>query len=200
MADHRPPVVRRASRTRSPAGAFLLTALAAVAGVAGFILFVGLVAPPPPDAAAVPGRLTVGDLALELQTSGWITHDDVGGPAPAAVANGFQMPASMMPGLPEHGVHRLYLEAVLSNVGSSSAGFTPREFSVRSTGGATWSLDQPATFQAGSLLPGQARSLDLLFDVPEAIDQLELVWSHDGQIQSVQVSAGAAPAAQHDHA
>jgi hypothetical protein len=197
MAGHGSAAVRRRSRAPSPAGAVLIAGLATVAGVAGFILFLSLVAPPRPDPPVVPGRLVAGDLVLELQNAGWITHDDVGGPVPASVQGGFQMPASMMPGMPDPGVHRLYLEAVLSNTGSGEAAFAPRDFSVRAATGATWPLDQPATFQTATLRPGQTRSLDLLFDVPDTVSQLNLVWAHAGQLQSLQV--GATPPPIHDH-
>jgi hypothetical protein len=107
------------------------------------------------------------------------------------------MPASMMPGMPDPGTHRLYLEAVLSNTGSGVAGFAPGDFAVRSGSGATWRLDQPPTFQAASLRPGQTRSLDMLFDVPDTVAQLDLVWAHAGQMQSVQV--GTTPPPIHEH-
>lgn len=175
----------------------MVAGVAVAACAAGLVLLLSLVAPPPPNIPAPPGRLVAGDLVFQVQDTGWITHDDIGGPAPPSVENGFQMPASMMPGMPDHGIHRLYLEAVLSNTGWSDDGFAPREFSVRSATGETWALDQPATFQAGSLGPGQARSLDLLFDVPEAVSQLDLVWTHGGQVQLVRV--GAAPPPIHDH-
>jgi hypothetical protein len=197
MAGHGSAVIRRRPRAPSPAGALVITAIATIAGVAGFILFLSVVAPPPTEPQAVPGRLVAGDLVLELQNSGWITHDDIGGPAPASVQNGFQMPASMMPGMPNPGTHRLYLEAVVSNTGSSEAAFAPHDFSVRATSGATWPLNQPATFEAASLQPGQTRSLDLLFDVPDSVADLDLVWAHAGQLQAVQV--GAAPPPVHDH-
>src|SRR5258708_37424054 len=182
--------VRRRSRApgaSSPAGALAVAGLAAAAGVAGFILFLSLLAPPRPGAPGQPGRVVAGNLVLELQNAGWITHDDIGGPTPADATDGFQMPASMMPGMPDHGVHRLYLEAVISDVGSSDAAYTPREFSVRAPDGATWALSSPSTFVAGSLQPGQTRSLDLLFDVPEAVTALQLQWTHDGQVQLVPV-------------
>lgn len=197
MAGHGSAVIRRRSRAPSPAGALVITALATVAGVVGFTLFLSVVAPPSPDPPVVPGRLVAGDLVLELQNAGWITHDDVGGPLPASVQDGFQMPASMMPGMPDPGIHRLYLEAVLSDTGTNEAAFAPRDFSVRSASGATWPLDQPATFEAASLRPGQTRSLDLLFDVPDSVANLDLVWAHAGQLQSVQV--GATPPPIHDH-
>jgi hypothetical protein len=86
---------------------------------------------------------------------------------------------------------------VLGNDGSGDAGFAPREFSVRSADGATWALDQPATFLAGSLQPGQTRSLDMLFDVPEAVQRLDLAWAHAGQVQLIPVGAAAPPVHQH---
>jgi len=193
-------VVGRRPRARagpSRAGALTILGLAAAAGAAGAILFLTVVAPPPPDQPAAPGRLVAGDLVFDLQEAGWITHDDMGGPVPSSVENGFQMPASMMPGMPDEGVHRLYLEAVISNTGSGQAAFAPREFAVRSASGQTWALDEPATFQAASLEPGQSRSLDLLFDVPEAVSDLDLVWTHGGEVQFARV--GASPPPIHDH-
>ncbi|HEY7201096.1 MAG TPA: hypothetical protein VIC57_12815 [Candidatus Dormibacteraeota bacterium] len=201
MAGIRSGVDRRRPRVRArPAGlgALAIIGLAAIAGLAGLVLFLSLVAPPPPSEPAAPGRLVAGDLVFEMQTAGWITHDDVGGPVPASVENGFQMPASMMPGMPDPGVQRLYLEAVLSNAGCCQAAFAPREFSVRSAAGQTFALDQPATFDAGSLGPGQSRSLDLLFDVPDTVSTLDLVWTHGGQVQFARV--GASPPPIHDHA
>src|SRR5215472_7887198 len=197
MAGHGSAVIRRRQRAPSPAGALVIIALATIAGVAGFILFLSVVAPPRSDPPVVPGRLVAGDLVLELQNAGWITHDEIGGPAPASVQNGFQMPASMMPGMPGPGTHRLYLEAVISDDGSSEAAFAPRDFSVRSRSGATWQLNQPATFTAASLQPGQTRSLDLLFDVPDTVADLDLVWAHAGQLQAAPVDA--APPPIHDH-
>lgn len=188
----------RAPGAPSPAGALLVAGLATVAGVAGFVLFLALVAPPRPGPLAPPGQLAAGDLVLQLQSSGWIEHDDIGGPTPPAIQNGFEMPASMMPDMPDHGTHRLYLEAVLSNAGTGAVEFNPREFSVRAPDGSYWPLDQPATFSAGSLQAGQIRSLDLLFDVPESIVQLDLMWTHGGEVQYVQVGASPPPVT-HDH-
>jgi hypothetical protein len=198
MAGHGSAVIRRRQRAPSPAGALVITAIATIVGVAGFILFLSVAAPPRSDPQAVPGQLVAGDLVLQLQNAAWITHDEIGGPVPASVENGFQMPASMMPGMPDPGIHRLYLEAVVSDTGSNEAAFTPHDFSVRSTSGAVWPLNQPATFQAGSLQPGQTRSLDLLFDVPDSVADLELVWAHAGQLQAVKVGATPPPAHQHD--
>jgi hypothetical protein len=201
MAGLGPRVVARRPRMRAgrfPAASLAIGGLAVIAGAAGLVVVLGLVAPPPPNHPPAPGRVVAGDLVFELQSAGWIAHDDMGGPVPTSVANGYQMPASMMPGMPDHGAHRLYLEAVLSNTGTALAGFGPREFSVRAATGQTWPLDQPATFEAASLAPGQTRSLDLLFDVPESISKLDLVWTHGGQVQLVQVGAPAPPA-EHDH-
>jgi len=200
MAGVASTAVRRRQRARRrsprPVG-LLISGVAIVAALAGVVLFLLLVAPPPPQLPDVPGRMVAGDLVLELQDSGWITHDDIGGPVPSSVANGFQMPASMMPGMPDAGIHRLYLEAVLSDTGSGTAAYAPREFSVRAPDGGTWPLDQPATFVAGSLARGQTRSLDMLFDVPDTVSRLDLVWTHEGQLLSTAV--GAPPPPIHDH-
>jgi hypothetical protein len=190
---------RRALRAPrgSSAGVVAVIGLAALAAAAGLVLLLGAVAPPRPDVPRPAGTLVAGDLQLQVQNTGWITHDDVGGPTPASIQNGFTMPASMMPGLPDHGTHRLYLEAVLSNVGQGAASFAPREFSVRAPSGRTWPLDDPPTFAAGSLQPGQTRSLDMLFDVPDTVTRLDLAWAHDGADGSISIDSRPPPPHQH---
>jgi hypothetical protein len=176
MGVSRPRRASRVGRTAPArsAGVVVVLGAAAVAGLAGLLLLLGAVAPPRPAPAVPAGTLIAGDLSLQVQTSGWITHDDVGGPTPAALQNGFAMPASMMPGMPDHGTHRLYLEAVVSDGGQASASYAPGDFSVQTPGGGReWPLDQPASFGPGTLAPGQTRSLDLLFDVPDTIAKLD---------------------------
>ena len=198
MAGPTTLAVRRRSRApaRPSPGRFVVIGLVALVAAGGLLLLLLAVAPPRPAPQPVPGELVAGDLTLQLQASGWITHDDVGGPTPGAVQNGFQMPASMMPGMPEHGTHRLYLEVVVSDLGSNGTSFAPGDFWVRS-GNTTWPLNRPATFAPGTLQPGQARSFDLLFDVPEAVSRLDLVWNHDGQAQSLAVDSPPPPAHTH---
>jgi len=180
-------------RAVSPSPWPLVFGLAIVAGLAGLLLLLGLVAPPPPALVAPPSTILAGDLSLQIQGTSWITHDDVGGPTPPAVEHGFQMPASMMPGMPEHGTHRLYVEAVLSNIGQSQASYSPGEFTARAPGGGTWHLNQPAAFAPGVLAPGQERSLDLFFDIPESQVATELAWTHDGLTQSIPVDSRPPP-------
>jgi len=107
------------------------------------------------------------------------------------------MPASMMPGMPDPGTHRLYLEVVLSDLGVASASYAPQEFSVRSPAGREWPLNEPASFGRGSLAPGQTRSLDLLFDVPDSESRLDLVWAHGGAAGSLGIDARPPPPHQH---
>jgi hypothetical protein len=199
MAVSRP---RRAARSRRTAsspslGALAVLGLAGASGIAGLVLLLGVLAPPRSAPPAPPGTLIAGELSLQVQTSGWITHDDVGGPVPASVQNGFSMPASMMPGMPGQGTHRLYLEAVLSDVGQQTASYAPDELTVRSPSGGQWPLNQPASFGPGTLAPGQSRSLDLLFDVPDTVARLDLAWAHGGTTGSISVDATPPPAHQH---
>jgi len=188
---------RRLTASRPSRGALAVLGLAGAAGIAGVILLLGIFAPPRPAPAPAPGTLVAGDLSVQVQTSGWITHDDVGGPVPASVQNGFSMPASMMPGMPAAGTRRLYLEAVLSDVGQQTASYAPGEFAVRSPAGGEWPLNQPASFGPGTLAPGQTRSLDLLFDVPDTVARLDLAWSHQGTAGTISVDATPPPAHQH---
>jgi hypothetical protein len=176
----------------SPYGLGLLAAGAA-AGVAGVLLVLSMAAPPRPETPDQPGTLEANGLRLQIQNSGWITHDEVGGPTPASIRNGFDMPASMMPGMPAHGTERLFLEVVLSDVGGETVRFTPLEFSVRAPDGSSWRLNHPASFGPGALQPGQGRSLDLFFDIPDGVTRLQLAWDHDGRLQSTPIDARPPP-------
>lgn len=180
---------------RIPAGA-LLTALAAAAGLLGCVLLLLLVAPPRPPQPSDAGTLRIGDLSLQIQDTGWITHDHIGGATPAP-EKGFDMPASMMPGMPDEGKHRLYLEVVVEDTGTSSAAFAPREFTLRSPGGQTWALNDPPSFGPQTLMPGQMRSLDLYFDIPDTVAQVQLAWAHDGDMQ--QLAIDSRPPPPHNH-
>jgi hypothetical protein len=191
---------RRKPRTRRrparfPAAA-LVTALAAAAGLLGLVLLLLLLAPPRPPQPPDAGRLRIGDLSLRVQDSGWTTHDHIGGATPAP-AKGFDMPASMMPGMPDEGKHRLYMEVVLEDTGQSSATFAPREFTLRSAGGRTWPLNDPPSFGPQTLLPGQTRSLDLYFDIPDSVAQVQLAWARDGDMQ--QLAIDSRPPPPHNH-
>ena len=152
-----------------------------------------MVAPPRPATREEPGTLEANGLRLQIQNSGWISHDKAGGPTPASIQNGFEMPASMMPGMPAPGSQRLFLELVLSDVGQDSVSFTAREFSVRAPNGIFWKPNNPALFGPSSLQPGQGRSVDLFFDVPEGVTRLELVWEHGGQLQSIPIDSRPPP-------
>jgi hypothetical protein len=180
---------------RRPAS-LLIAVLAAGAALIGLGLLLLLVAPPRPAALSAPGTLRSGDLSLQIQDSGWITHDTIGGATPAP-ETGFQMPASMMPGMPDEGKHRLYLEVVLEDVGQSRAAFAPQEFTLRTPQGGSWPLNQPPSFGRASLEPGQTRSLDLMFDIPDTVSQVALAWAHDGDTQ--QLSIDSRPPPPHNH-
>jgi hypothetical protein len=152
-----------------------------------------MVAPPRPEARGEPGTLEANGLRLQIQNSGWIAHDEVGGPTPASIQHGFEMPASMMPGMPAHGTERLFLEVVLSDIGQDAVSFTALEFSVRAPSGMSWKPNHPASFGPGSLRPGQGRSLDLFFDVPDGVTRLDLAWDHGGQLQSMPIDSRPSP-------
>jgi hypothetical protein len=190
--------VRRALRPqvrRRPVG-ILIAALAAGASLVGLGLLLLVVAPPRPAPLVEQGTLLSGDLSLRIQDTGWITHDTIGGATPAP-DTGFQMPASMMPGMPDEGKHRLYIEVTLDDVGQASASFAPQEFTLRTPEGRSWPLDQPASFGPATLLPGQIRSLDLLFDIPDTVSQVLLAWNHDGETQ--QLAIDSRPPPPHNH-
>jgi hypothetical protein len=151
----------------SPAGLVVLAGVATIAGVVGFTLFLALLPPPRPQPLATPGRLVAGDMVVEVRSAAWVAES---GP----------------------GVRRLQLQAVVSNVGSGSVAVEPRDFSVRGPDGVAWPADERVTPAPGSLRPGQARSIDLLFEIPAEAERLDLAWAHAGQVRFVQV--GATPA------
>ena len=68
---------------------------------------------------------------------------------------------------------------------------------MRSPGGRTWPLNQPAAFASGTLQPGQQRSLDLFFDMPDSLSASELAWAHDGQSQSLSIDSRPPPPHSH---
>jgi hypothetical protein len=200
---HHPGAARRAQpdserRNAAPRAAFVI-AIGACASLLGLVLLLLLVAPPRSAPPQQPGILTAGDLSLQIQDSGWVTHDHVGAApgATPAVPDGFKMPDSMMPGLPSEGTQRLWVEAVLTNRGQASDSFTPEEFAVQTPHGRTWQIDKPADFKAGSLAPGQSITVGMSFDVPDTVSDLELVWNKDGQSSSMSVDSR--PPAQHVH-
>ena len=198
-SDGRTPRGRHRQMRRHPArfpAAALVIALAAAAALLGLALLFLLLAPPRPGPPSGSGTLRIGDLSLQIQDSGWITHDSIGGATPAP-EQGFQMPASMMPGMPDEGKHRLHVEVVLENAGSSGTSFAPQEFALRASDGRSWPLNEPASFERATLQPGQTRSLDLYFDIPDTVAQVQLAWAHDGDTE--QLAIDSRPPPPHNH-
>jgi hypothetical protein len=74
------------------------------------------------------GAVTVGGLTLRVQSAQWIQMEH-------GSQDGFQMPAQMMPGAPDHDQQRLVLAVTISNRGDRATQFRHDEFALQAPGG-----------------------------------------------------------------
>jgi hypothetical protein len=162
-------VVRRGLSAPAGLRAAAAAVVAALAGVAAFVLFLTALAPPSTAPVVAPGRLMAGDLVLAVRSAEWT------GAGPVA------------------GTRTLRLEAQLSDVGAEAAALEPGDFSVRAPGDAAWPLARPDGVGPAWVRPGEARTVDLQFEVPASEAELDLVWTHAGQVRRVQVVAAPGP-------
>lgn len=110
-------------------------------------------------------------LRLRLERATWL-HE------PVDHGDAVKLPAST--GAPRPGEHRLRVELTLFNAGQQEQGFSPRELLLTSSSGPAWrpSGGEP---EASHLLPAQALSLSLHFDVPSTAGPLRLEWERSGE-------------------
>jgi hypothetical protein len=133
--------------------------------------------------AAKPGAIEVGTLAVQVQTVTWISANDARG----SMDSGVGQESSTNQDMPAQGMHRLYLEALVSNFGRDSASLAPSDLSIQSPDGRTWQLHQPAALPLGLLEPGDRHNIDLFVDVPAAVTLRQLRWSNRAHGQSVPI-------------
>jgi hypothetical protein len=136
--------------------------------------------------------LEEGGLGLTVNTMLWMDSgmDAPGQPTPA----GFEMPASMMPGMQTAGNQRLRIELYIRNVTTDPQRYALSDFVLVGPGGKTWKvLANAATVhsvapQDGVLDQGFSTTVDLYFDVPAGqTKNLSVRWSHGGSTVSFPV-------------
>jgi hypothetical protein len=169
----------------------LAASVLALAGIAqlmlGWLPALGSAAPPPqPAAVAADG------VATRVVQARWIAHDHN---ADTGTGPGYQMPLSMMPGMPADGQARLALSVTVTNTASGGRPVDPEdEFILRDAASdESW---RPAadTFDGLSRL-GSLNAADgvIFFDLPEEKQgegQLYLDWKHAGRSVRLAVRPG----------
>jgi uncharacterized protein DUF4352 len=107
-------------------------------------------------------------------------------------AGGYQMPASMMPGMQAAGDNRLRVEVDLSNVSASVQRYSTTDFSLSGPGGKTWKVNgqEHSTLPvSANLQPGFSTTVDVYFDIPASdAKHLTLHWSRGGRTISMPVN------------
>jgi hypothetical protein len=153
---------------RIRAGHGVLVTAASVLALAGLGQFVLGWVPAGKPAAAQPQAVAVAadGIAANVREVRWIAHDHN---AETGTGPGYQMPLSMMPGMPEDGQTRLAISVTVTNTEGGGRAVDPAgEFTLADAAtGESW---QPSadTFDGLSRLPaGNAADGVLFFDVPE---------------------------------
>jgi hypothetical protein len=178
-----PPSGKAGHARPLPTALLVVCSLALAALIGAFPSVAGMGMSPLPTPAAEPGAIEVGTLAVQVQTVTWISANDPRGSMDSGVGHEFGTNQDM----PAQGMHRLYLQALVSNFGRDSASLAPSDLPIQSPDGRTWQLRQPATLAAGLLEPGERHSIDLFVDVPAAVALRQLRWSHGAHGQSIPI-------------
>lgn len=156
---------------------------------AGFVLVARHSAPPAP--VVVVDGLQASVTAVEQLAH---NHDDTAGP--------YQMPLSMMPGMPADSDVRLAVSLVLTNRSTSGAAIDPAtEFALHRVAGGRWSAGSDTFGGLGRLGAHSQVVGTLFFDVPADradISKLYLKWVHQRQGALLEIPDQGAPA--HSHA
>lgn len=172
----------------------LVTVLPAALGIALLVQMLRERPSGPPLVVAVGDLAPAGALSLQAEMAEWVGHD----------MGGQKMPPTMMPGMPEEGQRRLHVELTLRNSRGAGAGAEmarAREFRLISAHGGSWSALR-GSFEEAAVGPGQMRTEDLYFDVPEQeanLQDLRLVWSRGGRKVYVILAADGDTAHQERH-
>jgi hypothetical protein len=129
-----------------------------------------------------------GGLALSVDTMAWMMN--------MTPTKGYQMPASMTPGMQPVGDNRLRVEVSLSDVTTDVQRYSVTDFSLSGPGGKIWKVDGPGHSDMATsavLEPGFQTTVDLYFDIPaKKSKNLTLKWSRGGTTVSIPVNTGTA--------
>jgi hypothetical protein len=145
-------------------------------------------AAPPVQAAAVAGD----GVAARVVESRWVGHDHN---AETGTGPGYQMPLSMMPGMPADGQVRLAVSVTVTNTGTTGRRMDPdKEFTLSDAASDEAWRPVADTFDGLSRL-GSLSAADgvVFFDVPEQKQtdgQFYVGWKHAGQSVRLAVRPG----------
>jgi len=115
----------------------------------------------------------INGLFLRLESADWL-HDSM-----VHTETGYQMPASMTPGMPLAGQQRLAVEVSLRNTSRRRQEFNVEELELRSPDDAIWPSTSSEVTET-TLNPGEMVSAVVQFDVPEKLPSARLVWNRAG--------------------
>lgn len=116
------------------------------------------------EAAPESNAATVDSLTAQVLSAGWSDMDhDMSGDSP-----GYQMPAAMMPGMPENGDQRLGVAVTVVNTSADTRPLRPaEEFVLRtSKDDKRWTPRADTFGELPRLAPGNAVKGTLFFDLP----------------------------------
>lgn len=188
-----------AKRLSPLSGARLVGLSAALLAVAGLALLIVTALTTDP-AIGLETEARSGGLSLWASNVEWLEHDHDGSnpggqtstetESATDVADtlltgqgdqGFQMPATMMPGTPEEGFQRVQLNLDFVNR-EASRQVSPADFSLVAEGRRVYPPNFGGSFVPTIIGPSQQFSTMLSFDIPESIssDDVELLWAGDG--------------------
>lgn len=131
-------------------------------------------------------------LSLHLNQVVWMAND-MTDPTAKVKPGQFQMPQSMMPGMPTGGDKRLRIELYLRNISDKTQRYGLAEFRLLGAKGKSWvPLANAATrgaVLAANLYPGFQATIDLYFDLPasQGGNHLRLEWEHLGHVMAIPV-------------
>lgn len=133
--------------------------------------------------------LEAGGLGLAVNTMLWMSDM-----SSMSSGKGYQMPASMMPGMQTPGDRRLRIGVYIQDVSKAPQRYALSDFVLVGPGGQTWKVLANAVTQhsvapqTGVLEPGWSTTVDLYFDIPaKQTKNLSVRWSHGGSTVSFPV-------------
>lgn len=108
---------------------------------------------------------TLNGLTASVQHASWVGMDMSG------FMPGYQMPASMMPGMPEDGYHRFAVTVTIVNTGGGTRQFhADRDFSLRTAGDEkSWPAEATTFGPLPRLGADNGITGDIYFDLPESV-------------------------------
>jgi hypothetical protein len=173
----------------------VLVASAVAGTIVGLVLVVSMAGQRPTVTGRVGEVVSSGGVDLKVEGTDWLSHHDPGSVPPSTSTGRFEMPASMMPGMPEAGTHRLHIEVTLHNPTSGTLDYEASELRLTSAAGSSWTAN-PGSLASGTLVGGASITLDPSFDIPETESNVSLMWTRAGIAVRIPLGAEEPP---HQH-